>query len=82
MNNYEETTVFPESEAPIPEEILDILVQNSQSEQCEEITVEEEVLFDDILAAAIECDYREDAVGELSSEKETEYKEVLKNIER
>lgn len=81
MNN-KEIIAFPESEAPIPEEILDILVQNSQSEQCEEITVGEEVLSDDILAAAIECNYREDAVGELSSEKEATYKEVLKNIER
>ena len=82
MNNYEETIVFPKSDAPIPEEILDILAQNSQTEQCEEITVEEEILSIDIPAATIECDYREDAVGELSSEKEREYKEVLKNIER
>ena len=72
MNN-EEIIVFPESEAPIPEEILDILVQNSQSEQCEEITVGEEFLPDDI-PAAIERDYREDIIGELSSEKEAEYK--------
>lgn len=81
MNN-EEIIASPKSEDPIPEEILDVLAQNSQSGQCEEITVEEEILSIDIPAAAIECDYREDVVGELSSEKETEYKEILKNIKR
>lgn len=84
MINYEEFTIFPENEVPIPEEVKDLLACNAQAEECEEFVIGEEVVSDGCYSPSevSECDYLEETVGELTLGTESENKEILKNIKR